>query len=55
MAVLEGGDAFSNISFPSSLTGQCDAALGMQSGAIPDEHISASSYFDNAVNAIYGR
>ncbi|KAG7153563.1 discoidin domain-containing receptor A-like [Homarus americanus] len=35
--------------------GQCDAALGMQSGAIPDEHISASSYFDAAVNAIYGR
>ncbi|XP_069163604.1 discoidin domain-containing receptor 2 [Procambarus clarkii] len=36
-------------------TGQCDAALGMQSGAIPDDHISASSYFDAAVNAIYGR
>ncbi|XP_042885478.1 discoidin domain-containing receptor 2-like [Penaeus japonicus] len=36
-------------------TGRCDAALGMQSGAIPDEHISASSYFDAAVNAIYGR
>nr|XP_045589566.1 discoidin domain-containing receptor tyrosine kinase B-like isoform X2 [Procambarus clarkii] len=27
----------------------------MQSGAIPDDHISASSYFDAAVNAIYGR
>ncbi|XP_070000872.1 discoidin domain-containing receptor 2 [Penaeus vannamei] len=36
-------------------TDQCDAALGMESGAIPDEHISASSYFDAAVNAIYGR
>uniref|UniRef100_A0A0P4WCZ3 Protein kinase domain-containing protein n=3 Tax=Scylla TaxID=6760 RepID=A0A0P4WCZ3_SCYOL len=36
-------------------TGQCGGALGMQSGAIPDEHISASSYFDAAVNAIYGR
>ncbi|KAG0714483.1 Discoidin domain-containing receptor 2 [Chionoecetes opilio] len=36
-------------------TGQCDGALGMQSGAIPDEHISASSYYDAAVNAIYGR
>ncbi|KAK8724801.1 hypothetical protein OTU49_010926 [Cherax quadricarinatus] len=36
-------------------TGQCDVALGMQSGVIPDEHISASSYFDAAVNAIYGR
>ncbi|XP_066954935.1 discoidin domain-containing receptor 2-like [Macrobrachium rosenbergii] len=36
-------------------TGQCDGALGMQSGAIPDEHISASSYYDTAVNAIYGR
>ncbi|XP_042203595.1 LOW QUALITY PROTEIN: discoidin domain-containing receptor 2-like [Homarus americanus] len=36
-------------------TGHCDAALGMESGAIPDEHISASSYFDAAVNAIYGR
>lgn len=55
MAVVDIGDAFSNIFLPSSPTGQCDAALGMQSGAIPDEHISASSYFDNAVNAIYGR
>ncbi|KAG7165703.1 Discoidin domain-containing receptor 2-like 2 [Homarus americanus] len=36
-------------------TGQCEAALGMQSGAIPDDHISSSSYFDAAVNAIYGR
>ncbi|KAK8724804.1 hypothetical protein OTU49_010927 [Cherax quadricarinatus] len=35
--------------------GQCDVALGMQSGVIPDEHVSASSYFDAAVNAIYGR
>ncbi|KAK8396491.1 hypothetical protein O3P69_005498 [Scylla paramamosain] len=27
----------------------------MQSGGIPDEHISSSSYFDASVNAIYGR
>ncbi|KAK3866940.1 hypothetical protein Pcinc_027555 [Petrolisthes cinctipes] len=27
----------------------------MQSGAIPDEHITASSYFDTLVNAHYGR
>nr|XP_045601963.1 discoidin domain-containing receptor 2-like [Procambarus clarkii] len=36
-------------------TGQCEAALGMQSFAIPDERLSASSYFDAAVNAVYGR
>ncbi|XP_066972442.1 discoidin domain-containing receptor 2-like [Macrobrachium rosenbergii] len=35
--------------------GECRGALGMQSGNIPDEHISASSYFDAAVNAIYAR
>ncbi|CAL4214767.1 unnamed protein product [Meganyctiphanes norvegica] len=36
-------------------TGQCSGALGMQSGAIPDEHITASSYFDDIVKAIYAR
>ncbi|XP_042240860.1 uncharacterized protein LOC121878587 [Homarus americanus] len=50
MVVVAGGGGVTALN-----TGQCDAALGMQSGAIPDEHISASSYFDAAVNAIYGR
>ncbi|CAL4104736.1 unnamed protein product [Meganyctiphanes norvegica] len=36
-------------------TDQCSGALGMKSGNIPDHHITASSYFDAAVNAIYGR
>ncbi|XP_070000871.1 discoidin domain-containing receptor 2-like [Penaeus vannamei] len=36
-------------------TALCESALGMQSGVIPDEHITASSYFDAAVNAIYAR
>ncbi|XP_071518495.1 discoidin domain-containing receptor 2-like [Panulirus ornatus] len=36
-------------------TDQCMAALGMQSGAIPDANITASSHFDAAVNAIFGR
>ncbi|XP_045125645.1 LOW QUALITY PROTEIN: discoidin domain-containing receptor 2-like [Portunus trituberculatus] len=35
--------------------GLCEAALGMESGAIPDDHITASSFFDPSVNAIYGR
>ncbi|KAK3875429.1 hypothetical protein Pcinc_019713 [Petrolisthes cinctipes] len=36
-------------------TDHCVTALGMKSGAIPDQHISASSQFDAAVNAKYGR
>ncbi|CAL4145492.1 unnamed protein product [Meganyctiphanes norvegica] len=36
-------------------TGLCSSALGMQSGAIPDDHITASSFFDDIVKAIYAR
>ena len=35
--------------------GECERALGMQSGKIPDHHITASSHFDNAVSAYNGR
>lgn len=31
----------------SDITAQCIAPLGMESGAIPDEFISASSSFDS--------
>ncbi|XP_071552608.1 discoidin domain-containing receptor 2-like [Panulirus ornatus] len=37
------------------MTGHCDVALGMESGVIPDDHITASSHHDAAVSAIYGR
>ena len=33
----------------------CGDALGMESGTIPDEHITASSFFDVSVNAINAR
>ncbi|CAL4141734.1 unnamed protein product, partial [Meganyctiphanes norvegica] len=36
-------------------TGLCSGALGMQSGAIPDDHITASSFFDDIVKAIHAR
>ena len=36
-------------------TARCTQALGMQSGKIPDHHITASSHYDAAVNAFYGR